>query len=135
MPFTKSYALFKQMGKYGKRLVNLHLLESSELDPPIAKYQGTGKNEVDKLKYDQKESRIFISKDQYFEGVKKEVWEYRIGGYQVCNKWLKDRKGRTLSLDEIKHYCKVVTAIKKTIEIQKNIDSIYPQVEKELIEF
>ena len=61
--------------------------------------------------------------------------ECPIVGYQVCNKWLKDRKGRALSLDEIKHYCKVVTAIKKTIEIQKNIDGIYPEVEKELIEF
>jgi uncharacterized protein YtpQ (UPF0354 family) len=105
------------------------------LFPPVAKFQGTGKNVVEKLKYYQKESRIYINKDQYFEGAEEEVWECRIGGYQVCNKWLKDRKGRALSLEEIKHYCKVVTAINKTIEIQKNIAGIYPQVEKELIEF
>ena len=122
------------MGAFGKRLAELHLLDSSELDPPIAKFQGTGRNIVDKLKYHQKESRIYINSDQYFEGVKKEVWEYHIGGYQVCHKWLKDRKGRILSLEEIKHYCKVVTAIQKTIETQKDIDEIYPEIEKALIE-
>jgi len=72
--------------------------------------------------------------NQYFEGVKKEVWEYQIGGYQVCNKWLKDRKGKRLSLDDIKHYCKIVTSLQKIIKIQKSIDEIYPKVEKETIE-
>jgi hypothetical protein len=80
-------------------------------------------------------SRIYVNKDQYFEGVGEELWKYQIGGYQVCNKWLKDRKERILSLDEIKHYCKIVTAIKKTIGVQKNIDNIYLEVEKEIIEF
>lgn len=64
-----------------------------------------------------------------------EIWKYRIGGYQVCDKWLKDRKGRILSLDEIKHYCRVVTAIEKTMGIQKEIDKLYPEIEKETIEF
>ena len=93
-----------------------------------------GKNSIDKVKYNQKESRIYINGDQYFEGVEKQIWEYQIGGYQVCNKWLKDRKGRTLSLEEIKHYCKVVTAINKTIEIQRNIDVAYPEIEKDFIQ-
>jgi hypothetical protein len=48
---------------------------------------------------------------------------------------LKDRKGRILSLDDIKHYCKVVTALAKTIEIQKEIDNLYLEIEKEIIEF
>lgn len=78
---------------------------------------------------------VYFNGSQYFEGVPKEAWEYRIGGYQVCEKWLKDRKGRTLSLDDIKHYCRVVTALKKTIEAQQAIDEIYPAVEKDHIEF
>ena len=135
IPFTKDYKLFEKIGEYGKHLVELHLLESSELDPPVAKFQGTGKYNVDQLKYKQKESRVYINNDQYFEGLEKTVWEYQIGGYQVCHKWLKDRKRRTLTLDEIKHYCRVVTGIKKTIQIQKHIDDIYPQIEKDLIEF
>jgi hypothetical protein len=81
-----------------------------------------------------KEAKVSINKDQYFEGITEEVWKYQIGGYQVCDKWLKDRKGRMLSLDDIKHYCKVVTAIKCTIEIQKEIDNLYPEIEKEIIE-
>ena len=67
--------------------------------------------------------------------MEKEVWEYQVGGYQVCNKWLKDRKGRKLSTEDIVHYCKVVTALRKTIQIQKSIDGIYDEVEKDLIEF
>ena len=65
------------------------------------------------------------------------VWDgkQQIGGYQVCDKWLKDRKGRTLSLDVIRHYCKVVTAIEETIKIQKDIDRLYPEIEKGTIEF
>ena len=115
------------MGDYGKRLVDLHLLKSLEINPPIAKFQGKGDNKVDKLQYES--SKLFINNDQYFEGVEPEVFEYQIGSYQVCEKWLKDRKERKLSLDDIKHYCNIVTAIKKTIEIQKVIDDIYPKVE------
>jgi hypothetical protein len=64
-----------------------------------------------------------------------EVWKYQIGGYQVGAKWLKDRKGKLLSVEETKHYCKIVTALKKTIEIQTKIDSTYLDIEKEIIDF
>lgn len=84
------------------------------------------------MKYDEK--KVYINNQQYFERVEKEVWEYQVGGYQVLSKWLKDRKGRLLSLDDIKHYCKIVTALKRTIELQKEIDKIYPSVEKKIIE-
>ena len=135
VPFTKEHKLFEEMGKCGKRLVDLHLLQSSELDPPVARFQGKGNNKVEKVKYNEKEARIYINQDQYFEGVAQEIWEYRIGGYQVCNKWLKDRKGGTLSLEDIKRYCKVATAIQRTIKVQRNIDVIYSEVEKGIIEF
>jgi hypothetical protein len=121
------------MGECGKKLVDLHLLKSKEIDPPIAKFEGKGENKIEKVIY--KDSRISINKDQYFEKMTEEVWQYQIGGYQVCDKWLKDRKGQRLSLDDIKQYCKVVTAIKNTIEIQKEIDNLYPEIEKEIIEF
>jgi len=122
------------MVKYGKRLTDLHLLKSQELNPPVAKLQGKGNNKIEKVKYDQKQKRIYFNQSQYFEGIKKEVWEYQIGGYQVCDKWLKDRKERPLSLENIKHYCQIVTALQRTIKIQKSIDKIYPEVEKEIIE-
>ena len=131
IPFTKDYKLFIKMADYGKRLVDLHLLKSSEIDPPIAKFQGKGDNKVEKLRYEP--TRLFINENQYFEGVEPEVFEYQIGGYQVCEKWLKDRKDRKLSLDDIKHYCTIVTALAKTIEIQKTIDTFYPKAENETI--
>ena len=133
VPFTKDYKLFKKMGGYGEKLVELHLLKSSELDAPTAKFEGKGNDKVEKPRYEK--GKLYINKDQYFEGISHEVWEYQIGGYQVCDKWLKDRKGRPLSLDDITHYCKVVTSLKKTIEVQSKIDSAYPEVEKEIIKF
>ncbi len=146
VPFTKDYKLFKKMGEYGERLLNLHLLKSSELDGPVARFQGKGNNKVEKVRYENPPSppfrkggmggfgRLYINNDQYFEGIATKVYEYQIGGYQVCDKWLKDRKGRRLSLDDIIHYCKIVTVLKKTIEVQEKIDSVYPDIEKEIIE-
>ncbi|KAF0145723.1 MAG: Adenine specific DNA methyltransferase [Nitrospirae bacterium] len=131
VPFTKDYKLFKKMADYGERLVNLHLLKSSELDKPIVKFQGEGNDKVEKFKYDK--GQLYVNTTQYFEGLPQEVWEYQVGGYQVCDKWLKDRKGRKLSVEEIQHYCKVVTALKKTIEIQGKIDGTYLNIEQKTI--
>ena len=128
IPFTKDCKLFNKMAEYGKRIVDLHLLKSEELDTPVAKLQGKGDNRIEKI-IKEGTNRIYINQSQYFEGITKEVWEYQIGGYQVCDKWLKDRKGRRLSLDDIKHYCRIVTALQKTIEIQKTIDNIYIKIE------
>ena len=125
IPFTKDYGLFRRMAEYGQRLVELHLLKSPELDTPIAKCQGKGDFKVEKVKYYEDEGLVYFNPNQHFEGITKEVWEYQIGGYQVCDKWLKDRKGRMLSLEDIQHYCKIVTSLSKTIEIQKAIDDIY----------
>jgi len=135
VPFTKDKRLFKKLAEHGRHLADLHLMQSPELDSLFVKFQGTGDKRVDKIKHDKKDKRVYINKDQYFEGLEENVWQYRIGGYQVCDKWLKDRKGKVLSLDDIKHYCKVATAIEHTINIQKNIDEIYDEAENELIEF
>ena len=134
IPFTKEYKLFNKIAKYGERLVDLHLLKSTELDSPVARFKGEKNSMVEKVKYE--EGKLYINNDQYFEGIAPEIWKYQIGGYQVCDKWLKDRKGRhPLSAEEIKHYCKTVTALQKTIEVQENIDKIYSDVEKEVIKF
>jgi len=98
VPFTKEYELFSRMVEYGKRLVDLHLLKSKELDPPVAKLHGQGDRKVEKVKYE--DDKVYINKNQYFEGISPEVWEYQIGGYQVCYKWLKDRKGKNLSAEQ-----------------------------------
>lgn len=77
IPFTSDYELFKRMAELGKRLVGLHLLRSSELDPPIARFQGEGDGKVETgkegLRYDAKSERVYINESQYFEGVPPEV--------------------------------------------------------------
>ncbi len=134
VPFTADYDLFKKMGDLGKQLADLHLLKSPALDPPVAKYQGSGTNDrIDKITYKEDEQRIYINEDKYFEGVAPEVWNYHIGGYQVLQKYLKERKGR--NMDDAPRYCRIVTALSKTIEIQKQIDGIYPETEIDLVQF
>ena len=129
IPFTSNYKLFIKFGKLGKQLADLHLLKSDYLNKPISKFSGKGDNKVtQRPKYDNE--KVYINATQYFTNVKEEVWNYQIGGYQVCDKWLKDRKDRELSLDEIETYCKIVTALSKTIELQKKIDENYEWVEK-----
>ena len=71
--------------------------------------------------------RVYINKPQYFQRVDREVWELHIGGYQVLHKWLKDRKGRKLSNDDIAHYQRVVVAIKETIRLMSEIDKAIPK--------
>jgi len=132
IPFTKDTQLFKQMAGYGKAIADLHLMQSSELDTPIAKYQGKSDNDrVEHVSYDVAQGRIYINQDKYFEGISPEVWSYHVGGYQVLHKYLKDRKGRTM--DDPIYYCRIVTALSKTMEYQARIDEMYDEVEKDLM--
>lgn len=134
VPFTSDFELFKKIGDLGKKLADLHLLNSPALDPPIAKYPIVSTNDrIEKIAYKENEQRVYINKEKYFEGVSPEVWKYHIGGYQVLKKYLKDRKGR--NMDEVENYCRIVTALSETIKIQKKTDNIYPEVEKKLINF
>ncbi len=137
VPLTRDRKLFTKMAEYGNSLVELHLVKVKELDKTHIKFR-SGNNKIEKIRYEPvgangRSPLLHINNDQYFEGITPEVWEYHIGGYRVCEKWLKDRKGKTLSLEDIKHYCKVVTALQKTIELQQAIDAVYPDVEKETI--
>lgn len=141
VPFTKDYELFCELAKLGKELTDLHLMKSKKLDEPIAKFQGTGSNRIAKPKrvgrnYQPEEERVYINKDkQYFEGIPEEIWEYQVGGYQVLDKWLYDRRKRKLSNDEIQHYCRIATSLHHTIELQKQIDELYQGVEDDVIEW
>jgi len=126
LPLTSDKELFKTLAAKGAELVSMHLMESPALNNLITKYPVAGYNEVEKVTYDNNSQRVYINKTQYFEGVPPEVWEFHIGGYQVCQKWLKDRKGRTLTYDELTHYQKVVVALKETIRLMADIDELIP---------
>jgi predicted helicase len=126
LPLTSNKELFKALVAKGAELVSLHLMESPKLNSLITKYPIVGPNQVETLRYDEANQRVYINKVQYFEGVFPEVWNFHIGGYQVCQKWLKDRKGRTLSYDELTHYQKIVVALKETIRLMGEIDGLIP---------
>jgi predicted helicase len=128
VPFTANADLFRQMAALGQRLIALHLLQSPELNPPVAKYQGTGSNDtVERVKYDEATSRVYINADKCFEGITPQMWAYQIGGYQVLAKYLKDRKGRRM--DDPVRYIHIATAIARTMDLQREIDQIYHNVE------
>jgi len=138
IPFSAKREVFEALADLGRRLVALHLLESPELDPPLAHFEGEGDNRVAKNKrdgfyYEADRDRVYTNKSQYFAPVPIEAWKYPIGGYQVCGKWLKDRRGRQLSLDEIRTYCRIVTALARTMELQEEIDELYSRVEGDLL--
>jgi len=132
IPFTRNYRLFQRVSELGGMLVGLHLLKSAPADRNQIILDGKGDAKIEKIEW--KMNEIWINNTQKFTPIPKEVWNYYIGGYQVLQKWLKDRKGRELSSGGIKHYCKIVTAIKSTIEIQKEIDRSYSKVEENLIQ-
>ncbi|MBZ0182348.1 MAG: hypothetical protein K8F60_07815, partial [Melioribacteraceae bacterium] len=79
-------------------------------------------DEVEKIKY--KEGKVWINEEQYFGNVPQTAWEFYIGGYQPAQKWLKDRKGRTLTNEEIEHYQKIIKALTETDRLMKEIDKI-----------
>lgn len=126
LPLTSDKELFKALVAKGEELMSLHLMESSKLNSLITRYPIVGLNQVENVRYDKVNKRVYINQSQYFEGVSPEVWNFHIGGYQVCQKWLKDRKGRTLSYDELTHYQKIVVALKETIQLMQEIDLLIP---------
>ena len=138
VPFTADKSLFTKIASLGKRLSDLHLLTSSELDPPACRFEGEGDATVARTKaqgfyYAPDECRMYINKTHYFGPISPEIYAYRIGGYQVCDKWLKDRKDRPLELNDIRTYCQMATAIGVTLEIQQELGILYDDTEKNLV--
>ncbi|MBU3955062.1 N-6 DNA methylase, partial [bacterium] len=127
VPLTSDRELFRKLAEKGKELVSLHLMESLVLEKLITRFPIPGKNEVVKVNYVEAEKRIYINKDQYFEGIEYGVWNFHIGGYQVLDKWLKSRKGRLLTFDEVLHWQKIVVVLKETAILMTEIDQTIPQ--------
>ena len=117
--------MFKNLSELGKELVELHLLKHPSLSETEIGFPVSGSNTVEKVIYDEENRRVYFNKEQYFEGVSKVVWEYQIGGYQVMAKYLKDRKKRELSLEDIEHYMKMPKVIERTIEVQGKVEEVY----------
>lgn len=123
VPYPSDKKIFFKLVELGKELRELHLFESPKLDKLITSYSVAGDNVVEKVEY--KNGNVFINKTQYFGDVPEIAWNFYIGGYEPAQKWLKDRKSRTLDSDDIKHYQKIIIALAETDKLMKKIDGIF----------
>ncbi len=124
VPFPESADDFDTLSDLGWALVQAHLLR--ELPRPgLAAYPVKGDHTVEAVRYSPQEQAIHINKTQFFKPVPQAVWDFHIGGYQVLDKYLKSRKGRVLSLDEINHVSTVADSLAFTIEQMGRIDEAY----------
>jgi len=140
VPLTSDVGLFRKLCRLGAELTALHLLESPVLAHPFTSFPVPGGNEVAKghPKYlapgepepgsgrPLEKGRVYINETQYFQDVPPEAWEFHVGGYQVGEKWLKDRKGRVLAYDDLQHYRKVVLALRETVRLMEEVDAAIP---------
>ncbi|MEE9264894.1 MAG: type ISP restriction/modification enzyme, partial [Vicinamibacteria bacterium] len=133
LPLTPSMELFRALAEIGGELVALHLMESPKLDDHITTLVGSGERRVEKVSWS--DGTVWLDKAEThgFRGVPVDVWNFHIGGYQVCEKWLKDRQakggknprpGRVLTDDDIAHYQKIVVALNETIRLMQEIDEV-----------
>ena len=137
VPLPGSTELFRKLAEAGHVLLVLHVLDSPKLGKPITTYTGPKNLEVGRIGWSNGTVWLDAGKTNAreghratkpgtigFQGVPEEVWDFRIGGYQVCHKWLKDRKGCTLSDEDVAHYQKIVVALNETIRIMAEIDEV-----------
>ncbi|PNR92095.1 N-6 DNA methylase [Petrotoga sp. HWHPT.55.6.3] len=118
IPFVDDYEDFTKLAELGKELVELHLMRKRL--PTSVKFDVIGSNIVEKVKYEN--GKVWINKEQYFDGVPGEIWNFYIGGYQVLDKWLKSRKNRKLESKDIEQFLQIVEIIRETIRLMKEID-------------
>lgn len=126
IPFAETKAQFDALSDLGWDLVQAHLLRDvPAATPRLGVYHGKGDHLVEAVRYSPEEQAIWINKTQNFGPVPQAVWDFHIGGYQVLEKYLKSRKGRTLSLDETTHIGAVAEVLAFTIDQMARIDEAY----------
>ena len=137
LPSTVTPSLFTALARLGGELMALHLLESPDVHPLTATYTGPKITQVGRVGWMDGTVWLDAGKSNAcrghrarspgtvgFHNVPEEVWDFHVGGHQVCYKWLKDRKGRTLSEEDILHYQKIIVALNKTIHTMSRIDEV-----------
>ena len=144
VPLTDDIELFRALADLGGQLKDVHLMDSPRLNQTEVNFPVVGDNVIEKdhpkyynpgdvptgEKCPVEQGRVYISKTasrsgkqgQYFEGIPPDVWDFRIGGYQPLDKWLKDRRGRTLSFDDLDHYRRIAAALTETIRLMAEVD-------------
>ena len=121
IPYPTDWEKFRDMVEKGEELRKLHLMEDIPSKTGIT-FPVAGSLQVDCYRW--QDNRVYINSKQYFEGVPESAWNFFIGGYQPAQKWLKDRKGLTLTFEDVKHYGNIIYVLQQTEQIMQEIDGI-----------
>ena len=131
IPLPQDFEQFRTLAALGQRLIDCHLLKESrpEVAPTgrgvsvVHRFEGEGDGVIAQVRY--ADRRVWINPTQYFTDVPVEVWEYEVGAYQVCEKWLKDRRGEVLSRAELQQYRAILVAVAETLRVMAEIDGVF----------
>ena len=130
IPLPQDIDQFRTLSALGQQLIDCHLLKESRPEvaptgrgaPAAHRFEGEGDGVVEKARY--LDRRVWINPTQYFTDVPVEVWEYEVGAYQVCEKWLKDRRGEVLRREDLQQYRAILVAVAETLTVMAEIDSV-----------
>jgi predicted helicase len=120
IPYPTDWEKYRDLVEKGEELRQLHLMEDLPHSTGVSFPVG-GTLQVDCYRW--QDNRVYINSDQYFEGVPESAWNFYIGGYQPAQKWLKDRKGMTLSFDDVRHYQRIIYVLCETDRLMEKIDA------------
>lgn len=121
IPYPNNAETYHHLASKGKELRHLHLMEHLPNETGVT-FPVVGSMQVDC--YQWKNNRVYINAEQYFDNVPDSAWKFYVGGYQPAQKWLKDRKGRSLSFEDVKHYERIIYVLCRTEQLMTEIDSI-----------
>ncbi len=121
IPLPQDLDQFRTLAALGQRLMDSHLLKDGQT-PPRHRFEGEGDGVVAQVRYSDRQ--VWINPTQYFTDVPQDVWEYEVGAYQVCEKWLKDRRGEALRREDLQQYRAILVAIAETVQVMAEIDSV-----------
>lgn len=122
IPFVADKKVFLKTSELGERLANLHMMEGKNIQEADISFPESGENKIEKIRFDKKAMRLFINATQFFEGIDSDLFEFKIGSYEILEKWLKDRPDRELSYEGIKAFKKIAFVLKETMKVQTQID-------------
>lgn len=121
IPLPRDLAQFRHLSVLGQKLIDVHLFRHVATSPRH-RFEGDGDGVVSKLRYEA--GHIWINTTQHFADVPLAVWEFEVGAYQVCEKWLRERRRQRLTAMEIVQYQQVLSAVGETLRLMKEIDAI-----------
>ena len=121
IPYPTDTERYHALAALGTKLRKLHLMEGLPNQTGVS-FPAAGTLQVDCYRWEQ--NRVYINNEQYFEGVPESAWTFYIGGYQPAQKWLKDRKGMTLSFEDVMHYQRIIYVLQQTEQIMQEIDKL-----------